>query len=307
MCLNKRIIMEQLISIIIPTVFSDVKLLQDCIASVLNQKFDKKLLHYKFELIIVCNTSENKMREIVDDLKIAKNQNNNVKINWICTGSNLGFVGAINTGIKNSKANYMALLNDDAIADSNWLSELVLQQIKTKANMVASKIYLSDKKTLDSQGFGFAWRGKAEALDHNLQCSLSNAKDYWMKNRDLLPKTKFTEPFGPDAAGALYTKELFDKIGLFADDFFAYLEDVELALRARQAGMSCILADKAMVYHHKHLTTKTIGKSFKSKQDMINWWKIVLKRYNFKVWKKFGVLIVVERMRNVSGFMKRIF
>ena len=139
--------------------------------------------------------------------------------------------------------------------------------------MVASKIYLSDQKTLDSQGFGFAWRGKAEALDQNLQCSLSSAKDYWLNNPELLPKTRMTEPFGPDAAAALYTKELFDQIGLLAEDFFAYLEDVDLALRARQAGMNCVLADKAIVYHYKHASS-SIKQGFKAKQDLKNWWKI---------------------------------
>ena len=169
--------------------------------------------------------------------------------------------------------------------------------------MVASKIYLADKKTLDSQGFGFAWRGKAAALDQNLQCSLSTAKDYWLNNPQLLPKTKLQEPFGPDAAAALYTRKLFDKIGLFDNDFFAYLEDVDLALRARQAGMHCALADKAIVYHYKHATSSQ-KQGFKATQDLKNWWKIVHRRYNFAVWKKFPGLILIERLKNLSGYLK---
>lgn len=299
--------MNYLATIIIPTLFSNVDYLKNCLLSLQKLKFDPNLDQSQIQIIVACNSSQQEMNKVKTDLQnICQSQLENQQIIWLwlCLGKNMGFTGAVNAGIKEAQSIYIVLLNDDTVVDDNWLNELIITQQKTGAEMVASKIYLADKKTLDSQGFGFAWRGKAEALDENLKCSLSSEKDYWLNNPNLLPKTIMKEPFGPDAAAALYTKKLFDKIGLFAEDFFAYLEDVELALRARQAGMNCVLAEKAVVYHFKHTSTKKQQKSFKSKQDLINWWKIIIRRYDFAVWKKFTCLIIVERLRNYSGHLK---
>lgn len=300
--------MNYLATIIIPTLLSNLDYLENCLASLQKQKLNAIKTKAPIEIIIACNTSQQAMQQGQKDLVNiwqAQPANPQITWQWLCLGKNIGFTGAVNAGIKQALGKYIVLLNDDTVVIENWLSELILTQQKTGAEMVASKIYLSDQKTLDSQGFGFAWRGKAEALDQNLQCSLSSEKDYWLNNAELLPKTKMAEPFGPDAAAALYTKELFDQIGLLAEDFFAYLEDVDLALRARQAGMNCVLAEKAIVYHYKHASS-SIKQGFKAKQDLKNWWKIVNRRYNSAIWKKFAELIIVERMKNLFGYWKNI-
>ncbi len=291
--------------IIIPTILNNLNNLKFSLQSLTNQKFNRQFYSLPIEVLIISNTSSLLLAQTKTKLELylKKERNSYLNINWFSLGKNTGFTGAVNAGIKQAKGDYIILLNDDTIVDPNWLNELIKTQQQTGADMVASKIYLADEKTLDSQGFGFAWRGKAAALDQNLQCSLSTAKDYWLNNPQLLPKTKLQEPFGPDAAAALYTRKLFDRIGLFDNDFFAYLEDVDLALRARQAGMDCVLADKAIVYHYKHATSSQ-KQGFKAKQDLRNWWKIVLRRYNFTVWKKFPGLILVERLKNLSGYLK---
>jgi len=298
--------MKYLASIIIPTMFGNVDYLRDCLETLKKLKFDKSITNQTVEVLIVCNTSQEKMDEVKINLKAVLNfSSKQIKlyIKWMCMGFNTGFVGATNEGITASQGEYIVFLNDDTQVTPLWLSELVLKQSKTQADMVASKVYLGDHKTLDSQGFGFAWRGKAEALNKDLKCSMSNDNDYWLNHQSFLPKTKMSEPFGPDSAAALYTKRLFNGVGLLEKDFFAYLEDVDLALRARQYGMFCAFADKAIIYHYKHATSSKFS-SFKSKQDLINWCKIVTRRFGFRVWLKFWFLITVERARNLSGYFK---
>lgn len=301
--------MPQLASIIIPTLLSNEQYLANCLLSLNQSALGKHFSAKKFQVLVVFNTDRQqfakaqiRLQNILNEASISQQ----FTIDYLCLEKNLGFTGAVNAGIKQAKGQNIILLNDDTEVAKNWLQELLLKQESTGAEMVASKIYLSDQKTLDSQGFAFAWRGKAEALDEKLSCALSNKKDYWLNNLDLLPKTAMQEPFGPDAAAALYTKNLFDKVGLLEPDFFAYLEDVDLALRARQAGMSCVLAEKAVVYHHKHATTSQQAKSFKHKQDLQNWWKIAWRRYNFRAWKKFACLILIERGRNLKGYLKSL-
>ncbi len=301
--------MPYLASIIIPTLLSNEQYLANCLLSLNQSALGKHFAAKKFQVLVVFNTDRQQFAKAQAELKNRLKEasiNQQFTIDYLCLEQNLGFTGAVNAGIEQAKSQYIILLNDDTEVDKNWLQELLLKQESTGAEMVASKIYLSDKKTLDSQGFGFAWRGKAAALDEKLKCALSDQKDYWLNHPDLLAKTGIEEPFGPDAAAALYTKNLFDQVGLLETDFFAYLEDVDLALRARQAGMNCVLAEKALVYHHKHASTNKQAKSFKSKQDLKNWWKIVLRRYNFRAWKKFAGLILLERGRNLKGFLKSL-
>jgi hypothetical protein len=68
--------------------------------------------------------------------------------------------------------------------------------------------------------------------------------------------------------------------------------------------MHCALADKAIVYHYKHTTTKQQKTSFKAKQDLKNWWKISCRRYTKQVWFRFAGLILLERLKNLSGYLR---
>ncbi len=63
------------------------------------------------------------------------------------------------------------------------------------------------------------------------------------------------EVFGACAGAALYRREMLDEIGLFDEDFFLYMEDVDLAFRARLAGWKCIYVPEAKVFHHHGGTT----------------------------------------------------
>jgi GT2 family glycosyltransferase len=57
------------------------------------------------------------------------------------------------------------------------------------------------------------------------------------------------EMFGPCAGAALYRRSMLDEIGLFDEDFFLYMEDVDLAFRARLSGWKCWYVPMARVVH----------------------------------------------------------
>ena len=42
---------------------------------------------------------------------------------------------------------------------------------------------------------------------------------------------------------------MLDEIGLYDEDFFAYMEDVDLSIRARLAGYRCLAVPRSIVYH----------------------------------------------------------
>lgn len=161
---------------------------------------------------------------------------------------NTGFSGGVNTGIRyalDQDADAIALLNNDAVAEKNWLKELVmLMSNKPEAGIVTSKIARSDKKHLDSTGdFYSAWgtafpRGRDEADNGQYETA--------------------EEVFAASGGASLYRTELFMQVGLFDQDFFAYYEDVDISFRARLAGWKVWYQPKAVVYHEVGATSSKI-------------------------------------------------
>lgn len=325
----------------IPTLGSDLEALDLCLESLSRQKFTSNIKILTLVRVVLNTAEPEAILAVVrkhsDHLKIeplvlGRNYG-------FARATNVGFFGNnLSDSSSNSSSNklehdYYITLNDDAFVDENFLNEMVERQLETGAEMIASKIFKftgsvdtsreahesrvlngswvlngSQHQQIDSCGFDFTWRGKAlpNALNgRSLISPLSNLDDNWQKNLDFLnnargSKLESNEPFGPDAAAALYTKELIARTGGFNESFFAYLEDVDLALRARLLGMGCAFAPKAIAYHKKHNTSSKMG-SFKARQDIKNWWRIVTQSYPRIAWRKYGALILLERLKNLKG------
>ncbi|HEY7063646.1 MAG TPA: glycosyltransferase family 2 protein [Chloroflexota bacterium] len=165
-------------------------------------------------------------------------------------GRNRGFGAATNAGIRATAAPYVATLNNDAVPAPGWLAALVAaaEAAEPQVGMWASRmVFAARPDVLNSCGIaldraGIAWDllgGQPVGADAGL----------W-------------EPFGPCAGAALYRRTLLEGVGLFAEQFFAYLEDVDLAWRARRAGWGCRYVAAARVAHH-HSATAGEGSTHK--------------------------------------------
>jgi GT2 family glycosyltransferase len=86
------------------------------------------------------------------------------------------------------------------------------------------------------------------------------------------------EVFGPSGGAALYRRALLDDVGLFDESFFMYLEDVDLAWRARLAGWRCLYAPAARVVH-QHSATAGADSAFKRRLLARNRVRLVAKNY----------------------------
>lgn len=171
---------------------------------------------------------------------------------------NLGFDGGVNVGINYAIAkNYdlVALLNNDAVAEPNWLENLT-RAMHIKEVGIATCAFMSiDKQHLDSTGDQFTvWglpfpRGRGE----------NSAEPY--KNK--------TDIFGASGGASLYRISMLKQIGLFDEDFFAYYEDVDISFRAQLAGWKVKYVPGAIAYHDTGSTSRKI-KGFTTYQTMKN-------------------------------------
>jgi GT2 family glycosyltransferase len=85
------------------------------------------------------------------------------------------------------------------------------------------------------------------------------------------------EVFGACAAACIYRKALLDDIGLYDEDFFAYMEDVDLCIRARLAGYRCLAIPKGVVYHVGSATSGGSASAFSVRLTTRNLFAVIFK------------------------------
>ena len=115
------------------------------------------------------------------------------------------------------------------------------------------------------------------------------------------------EVFGSTGGASLFRASLFGDVGLFDERFFAYLEDVDLALRARLAGHRAYYCADAVAYHEQGSTSRTIA-GFSTRQWFRNLPLLVVKdvptRLLWRVVPRFVlvyVLMILNLFRRGEG------
>ncbi len=179
---------------------------------------------------------------------------------------NLGFATGNNQAIRATRSEFVATLNNDTRVEPGWLAALVTAlESDPGVGMGASKMLFADQPgVINSAGIGLDRVGIA--WDR-----LGGHPD---DPADLAPQPVF----GACAGAALYRRGMLDQVGLFDEDFFMYLEDVDLAWRARLAGWRALYVPQARVYHH-HSATAQEGSPFKRRLLGRNKLWLVAKNY----------------------------
>ena len=104
-----------LISIIVPT-YNRSELLLSAINSMLQQETDGK---FTYEIIIIDDASTDETREVIGE--IIKHSPELVKY---VKGEGKGYTFALNKGLAESHGEWVALFDDDELANPDWLKEL---------------------------------------------------------------------------------------------------------------------------------------------------------------------------------------
>jgi len=217
------------ISVIIPN-WNGCHLLKICLSSL------KRQTYQDFEIIVADNGSSD------DSIQFTESSYPEVRI--IKLQANKGFCVAVNCGIKSARGKYVALLNNDTEVDPAWLGELAQALHKNPdVGFCASKmINFYCRNMIDNAGDMLSYYG------HTV-------------GRNEVDTGQYDQPrflFSACAGAAIYRKEMFEKVGLFDEDFFAYYEDIDLGMRAQLMGYKCLYVPTAVVYHMLQATSGQI-------------------------------------------------
>ena len=155
---------------------------------------------------------------------------------------NLGFGRAINLGVAEAAADTDAivLVNNDAVCGPSFVEHIVAPLDDPAVGMVAGVLLQgSAPERIDSAGV-------------ELDATLGAWDVLW--NEPLERLATAPPPVGPCGGAAAYRAQAFREVGGFDEAFFAYWEDVDLALRLRLAGWRCVAAASARALHRHGAT-----------------------------------------------------
>lgn len=276
-------------SIIIPN-YNGAHFLTNCLNS-LKQAINN-CPNSQFEIIFVDNNSKDNSIEIFETI-IPKNFTYRILLNQ----KNYGFAGAVNQGIVKAKHDWVVLLNNDLTMEPNWF-QLISKTIKENKNPKIATFFgtvlTKDGTKFESQGLNFFYSGKCQNISNGKKFTPSLLKEEI--GNGLV--------WGASAAFVVYNKKILKQIGLFDEDFFAYEEDVDLALRLHNLNYQTIYIPKAISYHLGGGTSNKMG-IFRYKMDAKNWFYIIIKNFSKREIIKNLPKIIEERLRNLSGLTKQ--
>lgn len=213
------------VSVVIPN-WNGMRWLSDCLNAVTGQSYPPE------EIILVDNASTD------DSITFVREAFSQVSI--IELDENFGFAGAVNAGIAKVESEFVALLNTDTIADRDWVRYLVeafQNAPETVGAITPLMVSMQDQVRIDNAGDSFSWYGEATKIGHGA-------------SRDEAPLR--SEVLSPSAGATMYRSSFLRDCAGFDDQFFAYLEDVDLGLRGRILGYQYWIEPKSVVLHYSH-------------------------------------------------------
>lgn len=234
---------------------------------------------YSAEIVVVDNGSVDGSVELIEK--------EYPEIHLIKEGKNHGFAGGVNIGIRyamEKKADAVALFNNDAVAEKDWLKQLVSTLDKnTKIGIVTGKLMRSDRKHIDSTGDFYTIWGMP-----------------FPRGRNQLDKGQFDSEekvFGASGGASLYRAKMLEEIGLFDERFFAYYEDVDISFRAQLSGWGILYQPKALAYHKVSATSSKMAKNFTRYHSIKNLLILYTKNMPARLYWRYLPLFILQMLR----------
>jgi GT2 family glycosyltransferase len=149
--------------------------------------------------------------------------------------NNIGFAGGVNAAYARARGALIALVNNDAVLDRDWL-ETVLRAMDEDPKLAAVQTVIRrDETTIDGAGIDIS--------DGTLRQIVDPAREAW----------------GVSATAALYRRAAIGE-RFFDERFFAYYEDVDLCARLHEEGWSTRVLPVIKATHRGSASASVLGR-----------------------------------------------
>ncbi len=200
------------------------RFLKDCLSALLAQTVAPH------DIVFIDNASTDSSLEIVRCFPSVRLLAQNENLGFAC-GNNLAIEAA------SEESEWVVLLNPDAFVEPNWLESLLLAaHVHSDFDVFGSKLVkAANPAILDGAGDAYHISGLVWRMGHNALVSSYSEQP--------------CEVFSPCAAAAMYRRKVLLEVGGFDEDFFCYVEDVDLGFRLRLAGYRCLYVPSTVAHH----------------------------------------------------------
>jgi GT2 family glycosyltransferase len=263
---------EPLISIVILN-YNQIKVTCEFIEST------KNLTYKNYEIILVDNASKENPTELI------RTQYPHVKL--IVNEKNLGFTGGNNVGIMAGKGDFFFVVNNDTEVTPNLLEKLIEPFYKDPSiGVVSPKIrYFSSPNIIQYAGF-------TEINPITGRNSVIGGKEEDRGQHDTPGYTAYAH-----GAAMLVKKEVIDKVGMLADMFFIYYEELDWSAHIRRAGYKIYYQPEALIFHKESITMgkESAIKAYYHNRNRILFMKRNSSPMNFFLFSLFYTFLIVPK------------
>jgi GT2 family glycosyltransferase len=200
------------------------KFLEQCLTALSHQTMKP------YEIFLVDNASSDASLDIIRRFPFVR---------LFAQENNIGFARGNNLAIEavSAASEWIALINPDAFAEPRWLEELLTANLQNpEFDIFGSKLVNAENSVLlDGAGDTYHVSGLVWRTSHGMRVSEA--------------EVNVREIFSPCAAAAMYRHSVLREVGGFDEDYFCYVEDVDIGFRLKLAGYRCLYVPNSVVHH----------------------------------------------------------
>lgn len=220
--------------VIIPH-YNGVQILDKCLATL------EKTTYSNYRVTIVDNGTTD------ESLRLATE-----KYRWVdvvSPGKNLGYAGGCNFGFRKTDGKYVVFLNNDTEQEPDWLVKLVeFAETDEEIGALQPKILSIQARDRGERVFDYA--GAAGGLIDNLGYPYSRGRIFDTLEEDRGQYDNISEIFWASGTAMFMRRSVGDAVGLFDEDFFAHMEEIDLCWRMLLAGYKIYAVPQSVIYHY---------------------------------------------------------
>ena len=257
----------------------------ECIESV------KKINYPNYNIILVDNGSTDISPDIFkqrhEDIILIKNE------------ENIGYADGNNVGIRNAllnKAEYVWLLNNDAVVHPDALTEMVdIGEKVPESGILGSKIYYYDRpEVIWFAGATINWK---YAFSYHIGCDQNDKPLY-----DIIKEVDRVT-----GCSMLVKRDVCEKIGLMDEKLFLYAEELDWCVRAKIAGYKILYIPGSKVYHKVSVSTGGNNSIVFNYFNTRNFLYVIKKNFLFPRREYYLFYSVYARLMECKGMYNKIF
>lgn len=157
---------------------------------------------------------------------------------------NLGFAGGCNVGFQHANGKYILILNNDTKFEGDWLDRMV-EVMESDERIAACQPKILSLKNPET----FDYAGAAGGMIDIFGYPFARGRIFFTLEKDERQYDTPAEIFWASGTATLLRKSVLQQSGLFDEDFFAHMEEIDLNWRFHLLGYRVVAVPQAVVYH----------------------------------------------------------